>query len=284
MPNRILRAAARATRRLLVATRLDSVIGKLGTGGALAALRPGITHYRSPNLRTVRRGGVRLRLDLSDYMQWSAYYSVERALRDRLYALAGRGDVVIDVGSNIGEVLLGLANRVGPKGRAIGFEANPETLLRCRANIALNPALPAEVHSVGLGDKEGTLSLHRPSQTNSGADRFLAGAGGVQVRVNTLDRFVADHAMGAIDLIKIDVEGFELKVLAGAEATIRRFRPTLFIELCDTNLLDQRSSAAALVAWLIDKRYTVENAADGACLTTASDLGGCFMDVIARPA
>ena len=284
MASRALSAAARATRRLLVATRFDSVIAILGDGKALAALRPDITHYRSPSVRTVRRGGVRMRLDLSDYMQWSAYYSVERTLRDRLYALASPGDVVIDVGSNIGEVLLGLARRVGPGGRTIGFEANPQTLELCRANIALNASLPAEVHGVGLGDAEGVLSLHRPSKTNSGADRFLAGAGGVQVPVTTLDRFVADNGIGAVDLIKIDVEGYELKVLSGAEATIRRFRPILFVELCDENLHEQGSSASELVAWLIDKGYAVESAGEGASLTAASNLGDCFMDVIAQPA
>lgn len=278
----MLRRVARAARGLVVRTRLDSLLARSPL--PQSPLRPDIDCYPAPSWRMARRDGVTLRLDLSDYMQWSAYHSVERDLRARLYDLARPGGVVIDVGSNIGEVLLGLSRRVGPPGRAIGFEANPETLKLCQANIALNPTLPAEVHGVGLGDADGTLFLHRPAATNSGADRLRSDiGGGVAVPVTTLDRFVEKNALRRVDLIKIDVEGFEMKVLAGAEAALARFRPLLFVELCDSNLREQGSTAADLIAWLEARGYAIEAAADGAPLTSISPLSNCFLDVIARP-
>ena len=277
----ILHKTANAVRKGLILTGAD----RLAANGRLwSKLRPDNSHYPSPTVREAMLDGIRFRLDLSDYMQWSAYFGVERELREKLYGLAAPGNVAIDIGTNIGEVLLNLASRVGPTGRAIGFEPNPDTRERCLQNLALNPGLPAVVHSIALGDAEGELSLGRPCLSNSGGDRIMGdGQGTIPVRVTTLDRFAEAEGIGHVDLIKIDVEGFEMHVLRGGEQVIRRDRPVLFIELSDENLRAQDGSAAELVEWLERQDYSVAHAGNGRPVASTNELGDCFFDIICRP-
>lgn len=276
-----IKRAADAVRRGLVRSGTDRLVAR---GLLWSRLRPDNAHYRSPTHRLARLDGIRLRLDLSDYMQWSAYFRIERDLRERLYALAPPGCIAIDIGTNIGEVLLNLARRVGPTGRAIGFEPNPATYALCVENLALNSGLPAEVHPVALGESEGELALGRPCASNSGSDRIMAGGrDSVAVPVTTLDDFATQASLEGVDLVKIDVEGFELHVLNGAREVLQRFKPVLFVELSDANLREQGASASELLRWIEDHGYTSRNAATGESVTADQTLDGCFFDIICQP-
>jgi methyltransferase FkbM-like protein len=75
------------------------------------------------------------------------------------------------------------------------------------------------------------------------------------VPVHPLDRIVAEHGLARVDVVKIDVEGAELRVLRGLASTIERWRPKLLIELAPEALAAQDTSPQALVDWLRDNRY-----------------------------
>jgi len=94
---------------------------------------------------------------------------------------------------------------------------------------------------------------------------------------------VAEKSIRRIDLIKIDVEGFEMSVLLGARQTIERFRPKLFIELRDGFLRENGGSAMALVQWLLRLPYSVIHASSGAPIEADTDLSGCAIDIICLP-
>src|SRR4051794_3396415 len=81
---------------------------------------PHLYNYRS--LRSVTRNGINYELDISCLMQWYVYWGFKEKQRDRLYSLVNEGDVVLDVGTNIGETLLNFARMVGPSGHVYGFE------------------------------------------------------------------------------------------------------------------------------------------------------------------
>lgn len=288
MVNRAARNIAHTFRRLLLNVGADAFIPSLSqripAEWLWAKVRPDINMYPRPTIRRIQRDGIRLDVDLSDYVQWLVYYSIEKDLRRTLYSLVRPGDVVLDVGSNIGEILLNFARIAGPAGRAIGFEANPETCQRCRSNIALNRFENVEVHAVGVGSKEGELHLGHRSDSNSGADSFMAaGDATIRVPVTTIDRFAGAHGLAGVDVIKIDVEGYEMHVLEGAEGTLREYRPKMFIELCDDNLREQGSSAAELVRFLERSDYSVRNAESGARVTSSDKFEGCFLDIVCRP-
>ena len=279
----LLQSICRTARRTLVATGLDRPLAALGWP-LPKALRPYADEYPKPSLRRARRHGIEFALDPSDFVQWLTYMGAENDQRERLLGLAQRGMTVIDVGANIGDTLLSIGQRVGPQGKVIGFEANPETLKKCQANIALNAMTQVGVEGVALGAAAGVLGFGRAASGNSGADRFMPGGGGaITVPLITLDSYVSEAVLDHIDLIKIDVEGFEMNVLRGADATLAKFRPVLFLELCDANLREQGSSAVELLAWLEARGYAIEDVLEGRAVTAADPGNIIFTDIICRP-
>lgn len=152
--------------------------------------------------------------------------------------------VVLDVGANIGAHTLTLADAVGPEGRVWAFEPQRLVFQMLCANVALNSRTNVHTVHAAVGATPGLLPLpeHDPRRpTNFGGVSFADVASlpqpvaGAQVRRITLDGLGLERC----DLIKIDVEGMEVDVLAGARALVAACQPLLFIENND----DARSRA-----------------------------------------
>jgi hypothetical protein len=86
-----------------------------------------------------------------------------------------------------------------------------------------------------------------------------------------------------VDLLKIDVEGFEDAVLVGSADVILRDKPILFIELIDGNLKENGASARQLVDRVVAWGYKVTEAVSGRSIANDDPLVGCAMDVVCRP-
>lgn len=127
------------------------------------------------------------------------------------------GDAVVDVGANVGYYTLMAAARVGPGGRVDAIEAHPRTYRYLCGNVACNRLPNIRTHHRALGDHAGVVRF--TDQRRDDLNR-VADAGGVEVPLARLDDL--DLGTGAIDLLKIDVEGYEKFVLAGAAATLAR--------------------------------------------------------------
>ncbi len=126
-------------------------------------------------------------------------------------------DVFVDVGANVGSYTVLAGGAVGA--RCISIEPIPTTFAWLRQNIAIN-GLSEQVRAlnVGLGRVEGMLRFTGGLDTVNhvvGDNEYVADA--VEVAVRTLDTVMGDLAP---TLIKIDVEGFETEVMAGAERTL----------------------------------------------------------------
>lgn len=131
----------------------------------------------------------------------------------------------VDIGAHVGlwsRVLATMFQRV------VAFEPHPD-LYPCLARNLMEVD-NVEQYEVGLSDKDGYLDMISPP-SNSGNARVwnesLRIKGLRRARVYALDNFPLDHK---IDFMKIDVEGWELNVLKGAEKTIRRDKPVIVIE------------------------------------------------------
>jgi len=150
--------------------------------------------------------------------------------------LLQEGDTFVDVGANYGGMCIGASRLIGPKGRIMAFEPNP--LVHRFLARTLN-GLPSTTASFeyACSDEEGRAQFFVP-RTSSGAAGFVAAysnqddARSFSVASKTLDSALRDDArLDSISLIKIDVEGFEMRVLRGAMQTIRRHKPRLLIEI-----------------------------------------------------
>ncbi len=247
--------------------------------------------YKAGSWRFVTRQGSRLRLDISDVVDHGVFFAMHEEGAQALLDLARPGMSVLDIGTNIGTTLLQLARRVGSEGRVQGFEPEPANFVKARKNLQLNSwAAHAQIANIGLGRQNGTLKMFQVSEKNRGMNRILpAGQGeakafpSVEVSVRVLDEFLQEAQIEKVDLVKIDVEGFELNVLRGASRLLDQMRPVLFIELDDLNLRDQNASASELVSLLIEHRYNVRRADNGAQVSSHDDFARCHFDVIATP-
>ncbi len=170
-----------------------------------------------------------------------------------------RDAVVVDVGAHVGEYAIPLARG----GRTVhAVEPNPVAVARLRQNCRRNGAdLPVHVHPVGLGDRETETTFYRSTYPKLSAfdgaatTRWGANVAGTdEVQVRTLDGLVADGG-DPPDAVKVDVEGAELAVLRGGEATIARHHPLLVVEHHD----DSTGDAAALRDWLRERAYRIED-------------------------
>jgi FkbM family methyltransferase len=136
------------------------------------------------------------------------------------------GSVVLDVGAHIGTHTLTLSRRVGPSGRVYAFEPVRKTYRELRRNLELNGITNVVALRYALG--RGPASVIEMNPIHEGEEGGTSvGHGGDRVELRTLDSFGFEQ----VSLIKIDVEGFELPVLDGAEDTIRRNRPVLIVEI-----------------------------------------------------
>lgn len=132
---------------------------------------------------------------------------------------------VVDVGANIGNHTLFWSAVAGA--RIIAFEPNPKALTLLRSNLELNDlAGRVELHAVALGSRDGRGDVVDCNPLNMGT-ATVAHSGHGEIEIRRLDDVIGQRH---IDLIKIDVEGMEVEVLRGAQATLRRCRPILLIE------------------------------------------------------
>jgi len=137
------------------------------------------------------------------------------------------GNLVVDVGSNIGMLSIRAATLVGPSGRVIAIEPNPRIASYSKKNIQLNGLKNVTVMQTALGAEVGTTAFN--CDRCDDLSRVVAD-GGIKIPITTLDKIMEAEPGRQIDLLKIDVEGYELIVLAGARESLRRTQ-WLYIEV-----------------------------------------------------
>lgn len=177
--------------------------------------------------------------------------------------------VCLDVGANLGAITVVLAD-LCPQGRVHAFEAAAENVAYLRANLAANGAANATAHHVALYDRDETLTLHFTSSYAGGSfvSDVVNEGSAEDVPARRLDGWAAEHGLDRLDLVKLDVEGAETRMLAGAAATIERHRPHLVVEFNPiVSQRFQRQPARALwdaLAGLYPHRFAI---GDGGRLT-----------------
>ncbi|NGO76231.1 FkbM family methyltransferase [Streptomyces sp. YC504] len=179
---------------------------------------------------------------LAGVVVWSDLAVWEEETHPLLHQLARTARGFLDAGAYAGLYTL-LACRANPRLRAVAVEPNPVAQRILRRNIAVN-ALEDRVRVVpkALSDAPGTARLALPPRiTMASLERTADSTHGVDVPVTTGDQAVGEQP---IDLVKIDVEGFEPQVLRGLARTLERDRPVLFTECLDARALEQVTATA----------------------------------------
>jgi FkbM family methyltransferase len=183
-------------------------------------------------------------LNVRDWLQFLIFLQgfCELEVWETLAAQAEAGEVVWDVGANIGS--LSVRAVLDKRVRAVhAFEPNPGHLEILRLNLSLNPG-PATVHPFGLSDHDETRPLYEGTKTNMGLASFepIEGRESHPVRCRTADDLVYGEGVPPPTLLKIDVEGWEERVLIGAARLLAENPPKAIVIECachpDGSLVD----------------------------------------------
>lgn len=188
----------------------------------------------------------------------------ERELTDVFVRHVKPGAMMVDAGANFGHFALVASRLAGKDGLIFAFEPDPKTFALLTENVALLDTANVVAVAAGLADRPGELEL-REDAGNPGGHSFAtenvrAAGTSTRVPVHTLDEFLARHAPGRrLDLIKIDVQGFEAKLIAGARQTIARDRPTIFCEVSPDLMRNVGDDFAALLRYFEGEGYRALN-------------------------
>lgn len=185
-------------------------------------------------------GGIlvnhKMRLDLKfEKFYWLGTYEpqLQRFLKEAIRP----GMVVYDVGANIGYVSLMLAHLLGDTGRVYSFEPHPGNLRRLEENVSLNGWNDRIVVTpLAVSDKAGSEeflvhTVHGMGKLSGSAGRTETYPETLSVPCVSLDSFVFEQGHPIPDMVKIDVEGGEIKVLPGMRRLLKQARPSLIIEV-----------------------------------------------------
>lgn len=144
------------------------------------------------------------------------------------------GSTFLDIGANIGLMSVIASNYVGTQGIVYAVEANPHTVPILQANVDLNACKNVEVIPVALSDTSGTAVLFENWKVNRGGASLISQSSeeqGVEVKMERLDDLFDENT--PVQLVKIDVEGFEPQVLRGGMNWFRKQQPVFIIEVSE---------------------------------------------------
>ncbi|MBN6065719.1 FkbM family methyltransferase [Aggregatibacter actinomycetemcomitans] len=202
-------------------------------------------------------------------------------------------DNIVEVGSNIGMHAVPLARAI-PQGKLFCFEPQRIIYQQLCCNINLNSLVNVYAFNSGVGDQNtlietqttdyntnwnyGSFSLDKGFSTEG---QFKGTLETEMTPIIKLDSQLQISRLNSLKLLKIDAEGFELKVLAGAQDTIKRLQPIIFVEAHLTScnaLLAHLRKIHYQCYWFVSKRYRTKN-----YFNNPTPIEGCDFNFICYP-
>jgi FkbM family methyltransferase len=209
--------------------------------------------------------GVRMRLFFDSHLAKRIYCEYfEWAELQFLNAFLRSGDVFVDIGANTGLYTLIAAHRVGDGGYVHAFEPSCETYQRLLTNVLLNRVANVYCHRLAISDRTGEAQMAISLDGFDAFDSLAQPIRGNEYRLETItctkwDTFAVGHGLvGRVTMMKIDVEGWESRVLGGGYDTLRQpDAPVLQVEFCDETCVSAGTSCTDLYRVLEDLGYQV---------------------------
>jgi FkbM family methyltransferase len=246
----------------------------------------------------VKRDGVVYDLDLSQGIDFAIYLGMfERETKGALKRFVKPSSIVLDIGANIGIHTMLLAELVGPSGRVLSFEPTDYAVQRLHRNLDLNSGLAERVtlFHCFLAAKDGdevpdSIYSSWPLTVTEGVHKKHLGLAMPTnaAPARSIDGILAELGGPSVQLVKMDVDGFESEVLRGATALLRDNRPIFVMELSPYVLDEHGSSLEELLSFFIPNGYLFFHERTGYPLPSkAAELrqlvpDGASMNVVAR--
>jgi len=244
-----------------IARWLKFELGFTDSSAAIEVIRPYYNHLLE--LLYWRRGLVR-KMTGSESIRIrpsSRYFrdNFESELFRFIRGVVQPGDVVLDIGANVGIFTVLLARWVGPGGHVYAFEPSQETRAILRDHLVLNHVADrVTIIPDAVSDAPGRSSFHivgtSGENTLSPKHSRLPTADSVEVVVTTIDAFCSERRI-LPSLVKIDIEGYEIHALRGAREILAQHSPIVVVELHPLNWPEIGVNAEELAELLSEINY-----------------------------
>ncbi|WP_247338310.1 FkbM family methyltransferase [Bradyrhizobium sp. CW4] len=263
------------------------------------AVRAGRSLLGRSDRQIAIRNGIKYDLDLAQGIDFAIYLAniYERQTRATLRALVKPASLVLDIGANVGAHTLHLAHLVGPEGRVLAFEPTDFAYHKLIRNLKLNPGLQKRVipfHCFLTGRDAGPVPaavysswpLKNESDLHAKHLGREMGTGAAQAR--RLDDVLTQFPDLRVQLVKLDVDGYECDVLRGAPKLIKDVKPIFVMELAPYVLEERGTSLEELLSYFIPNGYRFFDDGRGKALpSSAAELrrmvsDGACINAIAR--
>lgn len=218
----------------------------------------------SSRVSNVRRRGTIWNLDLSEGVDLAIYLGIyELSTYQAIKQLVSPGSVVLDIGANIGAYTLPLAKMVGSSGIIHAFEPTQYAFSRLGENIALNAELAPRIsaNQLMLSNGENQLETEIYSSWPLSRETSLHAVHGGRAnsteggKADSLDNYLRQNNVNKVDFVKLDVDGFEVDVLSGANLLFEKHRPEIIMEFAPYCLDERGTSIETLISHFIDADY-----------------------------
>jgi FkbM family methyltransferase len=171
--------------------------------------------------------------------EWEAQqlHGYERSIAELLPGIVRTGNVIYDIGANLGQYAVRFSRLVGKTGQVYCIEANPVCIYFLQANLQLNKATNCEILPVALSDQDGSIEF--TITYGNSALGISQGSSFYNVKIGHevgIQSFSLDHLIATLDLkqpslLKIDIEGAEDTAIAGMERTLSNHHPQIILEI-----------------------------------------------------
>ena len=177
------------------------------------------------------------------------------------------GDVVFDVGANIGYYTLIFANEIGDKGKVYAFEPCPRNIVNLENNIKRNDFKNIIIEKKALGENSQKKDMYFPYNVQFGIGSFFKARSYLtpqKVQVIKLDDFIEQEKISSIDFMKLDIEGGEIYALKGMKRALSQgIIKNLFIDIHNTILLQNGYKPQEIKNILLQYGYSLHKVTSG---------------------
>ena len=148
-----------------------------------------------------------------------------------------KGMTCLDIGGNIGYYVLLESKAIGPQGKIIAIEPSPINFECMKQNLSTLKIENVESYNIAAGEKDGTANFLIYEDSGNSCMVIPEGEKSkwpgklISVPIRKMDSFLEEKKIGKIDFLRMDVEGYEKKVIEGLNATIRKYKPIIYLEL-----------------------------------------------------